>query len=108
MGAWGVGSGQCIEHAALGRPAVKESPAAGALTRPAPGLQSAPTEPTRGPHMYDFEACERVLAEAKAEFGPAALARLEAALRAAAGDGPAAEPPDPMQRPDELYVPGLK
>lgn len=57
--------------------------------------------------MYDYEACVRLLEGAKAEHGPEALRRLEQALRAAQGEGPAAAPDDPMQRPEWLYVPGL-
>ncbi len=58
--------------------------------------------------MTEAERLERVLAEAKDEFGAKALQRLERPILAMAERVEPAKPSDPDQRPGGLYVPGLK
>jgi aspartyl/asparaginyl beta-hydroxylase (cupin superfamily) len=58
--------------------------------------------------MSEAERRLRVLEEARAEFGPEALRRLEGPVLALAGRCPCATSNDPYQRPNGLFIPELK
>jgi aspartate beta-hydroxylase len=58
--------------------------------------------------MRELVTCQRLLAEARAEFGACALERIERGVRAARERAPGTASADPLHRPCLFAVPGLR